>query len=154
GNHDWHAGKHQEIEKVMCDAGIHMLDGDAYEVHGVGFAGVKGFGGGFGRHTLEPWGEETIKRFVFEGIDQSLKLETALARVHTPQRTAILHSTPTRATVGGEPLEISPWLGSSRLEEPLGRYPVTAVFHGHAHHGAPEGKTRTNTPVYNVSMPL
>jgi Icc-related predicted phosphoesterase len=154
GNHDWHAGKHQEIEKVMTDAGIHMLDGDACEVHGVGFAGVKGFGGGFGRHTLEPWGEETIKRFVFEGIDQSLKLETALARVHTPQRIAILHYSPIRATVEGEPLEIYPWLGSSRLEEPLGRYPVTAVFHGHAHHGAPEGKTRTNTPVYNVSMPL
>jgi Icc-related predicted phosphoesterase len=154
GNHDWHAGKHKEIEQIMTDAGIHLLDGDAYEVHGVGFAGVKGFGGGFGRHTLEPWGEETIKRFVFEGIDQTLKLETALARVHTPQRIAVLHYSPIRATVEGEPLEIYPWLGSSRLEEPLTRYPVTVVLHGHAHHGAPEGRTKSNTPVYNVSMPL
>jgi Icc-related predicted phosphoesterase len=154
GNHDWHAGKHKEIDQIMTDAGVHMLDGDAYEVHGVGFAGVKGFGGGFGRHTLEPWGEETIKRFVFEAIEQTLKLETALARVHTPQRIAVLHYAPIRATVEGEPLEIYPWLGSSRLEEPLTRYPVTVVFHGHAHHGAPEGKTKANTPVYNVSMPL
>ena len=66
----------------------------------------------------------------------------------------MLHYSPIRATVEGEPLEIFPWLGSSRLEEPLTRYPVTVVFHGHAHHGAPEGRTKANTPVYNVSMPL
>jgi Icc-related predicted phosphoesterase len=154
GNHDWHAGKQREIEQVMVDAGVHVLDGEAYEVLGIGFAGVKGFGGGFGRHTLEPWGEETIKRFVMEAIEQTLKLETALARVHVPQRIAVLHYAPIRATVEGEPPEIFPFLGSSRLEEPLNRIPVTAVLHGHAHHGAPEGRTRTNTPVYNVSMPL
>jgi Icc-related predicted phosphoesterase len=154
GNHDYHAGKEKEIEKVMMDAGVRMLDGEACEIRGVGFAGIKGFGGGFGRHTLEPWGEETIKRFVFEAIDQALKLETALARVHVPQRIAVLHYAPVRATVEGEPPEIYPFLGSSRLEEPLNRIPVHAVFHGHAHHGAPEGRTRTNTPVYNVSMPL
>jgi hypothetical protein len=28
------------------------------------------------------------------------------------------------------------------------------VFHGHAHHGAAEGRTRTNVPVYNVSASL
>lgn len=154
GNHDWHGGKQQEIEQVMLGAGVHVLDGDAYEVHGVGFAGVKGFGGGFGRHTLEPWGEDTIKRFVHEAIDQTLRLETALARVHTPQRIAVLHYAPVRATVEGEPPEIFPFLGSSRLEEPLNRYPVSVVLHGHAHHGAPEGRTQSNTPVYNVSMPL
>ena len=32
--------------------------------------------------------------------------------------------------------------------------PVTAVFHGHAHHGRPEGRTRSNVPVYNVSISL
>jgi Icc-related predicted phosphoesterase len=154
GNHDWHSGKQVEIEKVMTDAGVRLLDGDAYEVHGIGFAGVKGFGGGFGRHTLEPWGEDTIKQFVHEAIDQMLKLETALARVHVPQRIAVLHYAPIRATVEGEPPEIFPFLGSSRLEEPLNRYPVHAVLHGHAHHGSPEGRTRSNTPVYNVSMPL
>ncbi|HZC79700.1 MAG TPA: hypothetical protein VE258_18240, partial [Ktedonobacterales bacterium] len=61
---------------------------------------------------------------------------------------------PIRATVEGEPVEIYPFLGSSRLEEPLLRYPVSAVFHGHAHHGTFEGRLRDNTPVYNVALPL
>jgi hypothetical protein len=31
---------------------------------------------------------------------------------------------------------------------------VDAVFHGHAHHGAAEGRTKTGVPVYNVSINL
>jgi hypothetical protein len=54
----------------------------------------------------------------------------------------------------GEPKEIYPSLGSSRLEEPLSRYPVDAVFHGHAHHGTAEGRTKNDVPVYNVSLNL
>jgi Icc-related predicted phosphoesterase len=67
---------------------------------------------------------------------------------------ALLHYAPVETTVAGEPLEIFPFLGSSRLEEPLNRYAVTAVFHGHAHRGAPEGRTREGIPVYNVAAPL
>jgi Icc-related predicted phosphoesterase len=131
-----------------------MLDGDGCEVHGIGFAGVKGFAGGFGEWALGPWGEESIKRFVHEAIDETLKLEKAIARLQTAQRIAVLHYAPIRATVEGEPPEIFPFLGSSRLEEPLNRYPVTAIFHGHAHHGSPEGRTQGNVPVYNVALPL
>ena len=76
-----------------------------------------------------------------EAIDEALKLESALARLRTPQRVAVLHYSPIRATVEGEPLEIFPYLGTSRLEEPLNRHPVNVVFHGHAHHGALEGRT-------------
>jgi hypothetical protein len=65
-----------------------------------------------------------------------------------------LHYSPVEQTVQGEPLEIYPFLGSSRLEEPLTRYPVSMVFHGHAHRGQLEGRTKSGTPVYNVSMPL
>jgi Icc-related predicted phosphoesterase len=154
GNHDWHSGKHDEITRVLCDAGVHVLDGEACEVQGIGFAGIKGFGGGFGRHTLEPWGEQTIKGFVYEAIEQALKLETALVRLRTPQRIAVLHYAPIQATVEGEPPEIFAFLGSSRLEEPLNRYPVSVVLHGHAHHGKPEGRTKSDVPVYNVSLPL
>jgi Icc-related predicted phosphoesterase len=154
GNHDFESGQQDEVKKILCDAGVHMLDGDAVEVHGVGFAGVKGFGGGFGARALGPWGEDSIKAFVREAIDEALKLESALARLRTPSRVALLHYAPIQATVEGEPCEIFPFLGSSRLEEPLNRYPVTAVFHGHAHHGSPEGRTQGNVPVYNVSAPL
>jgi hypothetical protein len=65
-----------------------------------------------------------------------------------------MHYAPIQATVEGEPLEIYPFLGSSRMEEPINRYEVDAVLHGHAHHGAPEGRTSAQVPVYNVSMPL
>jgi Icc-related predicted phosphoesterase len=133
---------------------MHMLDGTAVEVQGIGLAGVKGFAGGFGQRALEPWGEQTIKQFVREALDETLKLESALARLRTGTRIAVLHYAPVVSTVEGEPLEIYPFLGSSRLEEPLNRYPVTAVFHGHAHRGALEGKTRGGIPVYNVALPL
>jgi len=154
GNHDFESGKQDEITQILRDNGVTVLDGEAIEVQGVGFAGVKGFGGGFGRGALGPWGETAIKTFVQEAIDESLKLEAALARLRTQQRVAVLHYAPIRATVEGEPPEIFPYLGSSRLEEPINRYRVSAVFHGHAHRGCPEGRTATGVPVYNVAMPL
>jgi Icc-related predicted phosphoesterase len=154
GNHDFEAGQQGEIAKILGEAGVKVLDGQAHELHGVGFAGAKGFAGGFGVHTLEPWGEEAIKHFVQEGLNEAMKLELALSRLRTPHRIAMLHYSPVVSTVEGEPTEIYPFLGSSRLEEPLNRYQVTAVFHGHAHRGALEGKTRDGIPVYNVSLPL
>lgn len=154
GNHDYESGQQDEIRKVLCGAGLTVLDGDTHEVHGIGFAGVKGFAGGFGRRALGPWGEKMIKSFVHECIDEALKLESALARLRNDQLIAVLHYSPIQETVEGEPREIFPFLGCSRLEEPLIRYPVTAVFHGHAHHGRPEGRTRSNVPVFNVSITL
>ncbi|HEU0108065.1 MAG TPA: metallophosphoesterase [Vicinamibacteria bacterium] len=154
GNHDCESGHEAEVVKILVEAGVQMLDGDSVEVDGVGFAGVKGFGGGFGRRTLEPWGEAATKSFVHEAVGEALKLERALARLRTPQRVALLHYAPIEATVEGEPRELFPFLGSSRLEEPLNRYEVTVAFHGHAHRGAPEGRTSAGIPVFNVAMPL
>lgn len=154
GNHEYESGQQQEVRRILNDAGVNLLDGDAEEVLGIGFVGAKGFGGGFGEQALQPWGEESIKAFVQESLRETLKLESALAKLRTEQRIALLHYAPIRATVFGEPPEIYPFLGSSRLEEPLNRYPVTAVFHGHAHRGSPEGRTQKNVPVYNVAMKL
>jgi Icc-related predicted phosphoesterase len=155
GNHDYESGEQAEVRRILAGVGLNLLDGDAVEVKGVGFAGTKGFAGGFDQRSLAPWGEESIKRFVHEAIEEVLKLESALAKLRTPQRIALLHYSPIRATVEGEPLEIFPFLGSSRLEEPLNRYPVSAVFHGHAHRGTMEGRTRGGqVPVYNVALPL
>jgi Icc-related predicted phosphoesterase len=135
GNHDFEAGKQDEVRQILTDAGVTVLDGDSCEL-------------------LGPWGEEIIKSFVREAVNEAFKLESALARLRSPHRVALLHYSPVRSTVEGEPLEIFPYLGSSRLEEPLARYPVTAVVHGHAHNGCLEGRTASGTPVYNVAMPL
>jgi Icc-related predicted phosphoesterase len=154
GNHDFESGKPGEVQAILAEGGIKLLDGDSVELDGVGFAGVKGFCGGFGRGTLEPWGEETIKRFVHESVEEALKLEKGLSRLRTTKRVAVLHYAPIAATVEGEPREIFPFLGSSRLEEPLHRYRVDVAFHGHAHRGSPEGRTSAGVPVYNVALPL
>lgn len=154
GNHDYESGQATEVRQILCDAGVRMLDGDGCEIQGIGFAGVKGFAGGFGQRMLEPWGEAAIKGFVQEAVDESMKLEMALARLRTEQRIAVMHYSPIQATVEGEPLEIFPFLGSSRLEDPINRYPVEAVVHGHAHRGSAEGRTQGGVPVYNVSLPL
>jgi Icc-related predicted phosphoesterase len=154
GNHDYESGQSVEVCRILTDANVKVLDGEAIEIVGVGFAGVKGFAGGFGRGTLGAWGEPGVKQFVQIALDEALKLESALARLRTPQRVAVLHYSPIRDTVEGEPLEIYPYLGTSRLEEPLNRHPVNVVFHGHAHHGALEGRTSKGTPVFNVAMPL
>ena len=154
GNHDFESGRAVEVGAILADAGVRILDGDGVEIGGVGFAGVKGFAGGFGDRALQSWGEPVLKRFVREAVEEALKLETALARLRTPRRIAVLHYAPIRATVETEPAEIQPFLGSSRLEDPINRYTTTLVVHGHSHHGAPEGRTTTGVPVYNVSIPV
>jgi Icc-related predicted phosphoesterase len=154
GNHDYESGTPQVVVEALGRAGVRVLDGDAVEIEGVGIAGVKGFAGGFGRGSLGAWGEPAIKLFVQECLDEVMKLESALAKLRTPRRICMLHYAPVVGTVEGEPVEIYPFLGSSRLEEPLLRYPVDAIFHGHAHRGTLEGRTMNGVPVYNVAKPL
>ncbi len=154
GNHDFESGRPEEVREILLESGIKMLDGEAVQVEGIGFAGVKGFAGGFGKRALGPWGEQIIKQFVHEAVEEALKLESALARLRRMRRVALLHYSPIQETVEGEPCDIFPFLGSSRLEEPLTRYRVDVVFHGHAHRGAPEGRTSAGAPVYNVGLPV
>ena len=154
GNHDYESGHADEVKTILADGGVRILDGDCVEVGGVGFAGVKGFAGGFGARALQSWGEPVLKRFVREAVEEALKLETALARIQSPHKIAVLHYSPVRDTVDQEPAEVVPFLGSSRLEEPINRYSAVAALHGHAHHGVPEGRTSAGVPVYNVALPL
>lgn len=154
GNHDYESNQSGEVTAILKGAGVRILDGDSMELEGVGFAGVKGFAGGFGRGTLGHWGEMAVKAFVEEAVNEALKLESALARLRTPQKIAVLHYAPIQATVENEPKEIFPFLGTSRLEGPFNRYPVNAIFHGHAHNGTAEGKTVGGIPVYNVCHQL
>jgi Icc-related predicted phosphoesterase len=154
GNHDYESSKPEEVKQVLTEGGITVLDGESFEIEGIGFAGAKGFAGGFGKSALGPWGENAIKVFANEAVEEALKLEAALARLHTEVKVCLLHYSPIQETVEGERREIFAFLGSSRLEEPINRHAVSVVFHGHAHVGTAQGHSATGIPVYNVAMPL
>jgi Icc-related predicted phosphoesterase len=154
GNHDYESGKEQELIQMMTAAGIKVLDGTGYERDGVGFAGTKGFIGGFGRGALTAFGEPEIKAFVKVSIDEALKLERGLSQLRTRKRVVVLHYSPIAATVQGESPEIFPYLGTSRLAEVIDRQGADLVVHGHAHHGTADGKTTAGVPVHNVAITL
>ncbi|HYC83774.1 MAG TPA: metallophosphoesterase [Chryseosolibacter sp.] len=158
GNHDFEKGRHKLIRQIVQKENIHILDGEAVAIGDVGFAGVKGFGGGFDKHMLSMFGEGAMKAFVQEAVDEALRLDRALARLDAEyectKKIAILHYSPIKDTVIGEPEVIYPFLGSSRLAEPLNRRQVLAAFHGHAHVGTLEGKTSSGVRVFNVSKPI
>lgn len=158
GNHDYERENHEVIRTTLVKANVHMLDGDSVVFGNVGFAGVKGFGGGFDKGMLGMFGEQMIKSFVQEAVDEQLKLDGALARLDSDytdiKKVVLLHYAPIKATVVGEPEQIFPFLGSSRLAEPLNRRGVLAAFHGHAHIGTLEGETSKGVKVFNVSKPI
>lgn len=154
GNHDHEGGAEEEMGKILVDAGVHLLEGDGIVLDGVGFAGIKGFVGGFGKRSLAPFGERALKMFVQIAIDEALQLENALRNLHTQTKVAVLHYSPIAETVVGEPEEIFPFLGSSRYLPPLELHGTSVIFHGHAHRGSLEGRTPSGIPVYNVALPL
>jgi Icc-related predicted phosphoesterase len=154
GNHDYESGKQGDLMRMMAAAGIKVLDGTAYERDGIGFAGTKGFPGGFGRGVLTAFGELEVKQFVQAAIDEALKLERAMAQLRTQKRVVVLHYSPVAATVQGESPEIFPYLGNSRLAEVVDRHGADLVLHGHAHHGRLEGRTTGGIAVHNVAITL
>lgn len=154
GNHDCESSEEQAVNEILCDAGVHMLDGTHVVIEGIGFAGTKGFAGGFGRGALGPFGEQLMKDFVNAALDEALKIEKALHHLNTETKVVLLHYAPIEETVHGEPESIYPFLGSSRLQPPLDTHGASVVFHGHAHHGSLEGTTPGGIPVFNVSAPL
>jgi Icc-related predicted phosphoesterase len=153
GNHDFEHGQPEEVIRILSQAGVTILDEQATVIEGVGFAGVKGFVGGFGRGELGAFGEDSIKAFVDEARNEARKLENQLRSLKTERTMAVLHYAPIAATVEGEPLEIFPFLGSSRLANAIDRFEnVSACVHGHAHRGAFRGATPGGVPVYNVAQ--
>ena len=153
GNHDYECGQPEKVASILHDAGMTVLDEQAVEIEGVGFAGVKGFMGGYGRGELAPFGEPIAKAFVDEVLNESRKLENQLRTLRTERSVAVLHYSPVPGTLEGEPEPIYQYLGSQRLCEPIDRFDhVKAVVHGHAHHGTYEGRTPMGRPVYNVAQ--
>ena len=154
GNHDYDCGQVDEITSIFKNAGVHLLDGASCEIGGVGFVGVKGFIGGFGQRMLGSFGEPAVKTFVNEAVGEAMRLENAMRALGTKRSVVVLHYAPIAETVEGEPLEIFPFLGNSRLAETIDRFTVSAVVHGHAHRGRYQGRTPGGAPVYNVAFAI
>lgn len=155
GNHDYTEGEEEVIMEALSIGGVHVLHKEPFVLRDVGFAGTKGFGGGFDNHMLSNFGEGGMRAFVQEAIEESLQLEKSLHTLtETPYKVAVLHYAPVGGTVVGEPPEIYPFLGSSRLAEPIDHFGVNLVVHGHAHKGTFQGKTARKVPVYNVAMSI
>lgn len=152
GNHDLHQGHPDELKRILRRSNVVFLDDETFEHRDVGFAGVKGFGGGFGNHLLSAFGEPTTKMFVNEAVNEALSLENSLARLNTSRVVVVLHYSPIAQTVQGESPEIFPFIGCSRLAETIDRFEVDAVVHGHAHHGTHHGTTPKGVHVYNCSL--
>ena len=158
GNHDYEKGRHKMIRQILQSDRVHVLDGEGFLVNDVGIAGVKGFGGGFDNHMLSMFGEEAMKAFVQEALNEALHLDRALARLDQDhenlKKIALMHYSPIKETVEGEPEVLFPFLGCSRLAEPLSRRGVLAAFHGHAHIGKLEGEASGGVKVFNVARPV
>jgi Icc-related predicted phosphoesterase len=154
GNHDYESGCQDLVRQKLGEVGVHVLDGEPWALNDLGVAGVKGFAGGFDHAQLQRFGEDVLKTFVDASIQEELKLEKALFQLRTRHRVALLHYSPCRQTLEGEPLEIYPFLGATRLAGPLDQLRPNLAFHGHAHRGALRGATPGGIPVFNVALPV
>src|SRR5690606_22888036 len=95
GNHDFEKGRQKIIKQILTEHKMILLD-EEYTVAGdIGFAGTKGFGGGFDQFMLSVFGEDMMKQFVHEAVNESLQLDRALTRLEqehpTLPKVALLH---------------------------------------------------------------
>jgi uncharacterized protein len=154
GNHDFESNQADEVAKILKSAGMRLLDGQSCQIGEVTYVGVKGFMGGFGPRMLAAFGESAVKAFVNESVAEAMRLENAMRTVRSDRAVVVLHYAPIAATVEGEPAEIFPFLGSSRLGETIDRFKASLIVHGHAHHGRYEGRTLGGIPVFNVAFSI
>jgi hypothetical protein len=154
GNHDYESGTPRSSSTRCARLASWCSMASRTRCTASGFAGVKGFCGGFGRAVLGAWGEGAVKAFVQEAVHETLKLETALARLRTRQKIALLHYAPIRATVEGEPVEIFPWLGCGRTRSRSCATTSRRCFTATRTTAPPRDGSPMARPCYNVALPL
>src|SRR5258708_5945409 len=93
------------------------------------------------------------RRWQHRDLKHSPQEEYRRSRILIPPASAC-SAHPAAKPCEGELPEVFPFLGSTRLEEPINRLRVTAVFHAHAHNGRCKESRLRAFPVYNVSAPL
>ena len=156
GNHDYHAGRVDELAAMLEDAGVVVLERSwsIAAVNGttLGVAGTKGFVGGFPGSTLPDFGEPLLRQVFAETGKDVAALDRALAEIGDCRlRVVLLHYSPTMSTLRGEPESIWTYLGTNRLDGPIQKYRPDLVLHGHAHEGTFAGAIG-QVPVYNVAV--
>jgi Icc-related predicted phosphoesterase len=156
GNHDYHAGRSEDLKAVLEEAGVRMLDrsSKACEVAGLqlGVVGAKGFVGGFPGSALPDFGEPLMRSVYAETSLEAEAIAKGLQEiVHCDLRIVLLHYAPVQETIEGEPPGIHVMLGSDRLATPIAEYGADLVLHGHAHAGSFQGHIG-QIPVYNVAV--
>lgn len=158
GNHDHHCDEVPQVVRVLGDAGITVLEGDAVvlDLPGgrLGVAGAKGFGGGFAGRCASEFGEPEMKAFVRTTSDIADRLGAALRALECDVRVALTHYAPVPDTLTGEPPEIYPFLGSYLLGQAIDSAATQLAVHGHAHCGTERGLTPGGVPVRNVAHPV
>ncbi|HEY6652219.1 MAG TPA: metallophosphoesterase [Actinomycetota bacterium] len=158
GNHDLHSDQADRVRGCLERAGVVILEGETHIVRvsgtSLGIAGIRGFGGGFAGASATEFGEPEMKRFVRVTVDAASALRSCLERLETDVRVALLHYSPVRDTLHGEPSEIYPFLGSYLLAEAVDAAGCDLVLHGHAHRGIEWGITPGGVPVRNVAQPV
>jgi Icc-related predicted phosphoesterase len=156
GNHDYHSDRQDEVRRALEGVGVTVLEGEAsvVEVDGrrLGVAGAKGFGGGFAGACATDFGEPEMKGFIRETKAAADRLGRALASLSTDVRVALMHYSPVKETLHGEPPEIYAFLGSYLLAEAVDHEGADLVLHGHAHRGVEHGVTPGGIPVRNVAQ--
>jgi Icc-related predicted phosphoesterase len=158
GNHDWHAGRQDEIVGVLEEAGVTVLERSWSMLQvgslDVGVVGAKGFVGGFPGSHLPDFGEPLLRRVYAEASADVEAIDAGLRAVAVcPLRIVLLHYSPVAATLAGEPEGIWAFLGTDRMAAPIAEHAPDLVLHGHAHAGTFQGAIG-EVPVYNVSVPV
>ncbi len=157
GNHDYHMGQQGDIRRVLEKGGITVLDGETTVIEAggfrAGFIGTKGFGGGFGIRALPDFGEAIFREMYREGVKEAERIRHGLETLTTDFRIVLLHYSPIKDTLFGEPPEVYAFLGASIMAEPIDKLGADLVLHGHAHYGTEKGMTAGGVPVRNVAMP-
>lgn len=182
GNHDRRCLRRAAMRRILEDAGVTLLDGDATHLPlpivsdrseheppnpaadrrgtvTVGFAGVGGYGGGFWPDevpTVAPPLHRATQAIALRARREAMRLDAALEAIQPAAdlRIVVMHYSPTTTTLGREPIVKYWMLGNIELARVIDRYPVDLVIHGHAHLGNPAGQTIGGTPVRNVANPV
>ncbi|MBA8824810.1 Icc-related predicted phosphoesterase [Saccharopolyspora lacisalsi] len=158
GNHDHHESCPEEVAAILLDGGSEswrVRPPSSTSPGGeVDDAGTKGFGGGFFGTCGSSFGEREMKAFIDHSERATGALRECLNGLDAEYRLSLTHYAPVTATLGEEPRELCPFLGSSLLAEAIDSADSSLALHGHAHFGSEHGVPPEGVAVRDVAQPV